>query len=258
MRYEILGRLQVNDGQRAATIGAQKVETLFAVLLSQPNQIVAASQLMDEIWGERLPGRAAAGIHVYVSQLRKFLSRFTGPDTPVITTAPGYVFDPRDGDIDFQLFERLTRLGKKHAREKRHRQAVSHFESALALWRGPVLSGLTLGSLLSGFAVHLTEFRLECTEALIESYLALGRHRELIGRLYSLIAENPLREAFYRQLMLALYRSDRQADALKAYQSARLVLREELGLEPCRALQDLQRSILSADYHLDRFRQVAG
>ncbi|MET7422809.1 AfsR/SARP family transcriptional regulator [Dactylosporangium sp. NPDC005555] len=254
MRYEILGRLRVSDGPRAATIGAQKVETLFAVLLSRPNQIISASQLMDEIWGEHIPGRAAAGIHVYTSQVRKFLTRFRGAEAPIVTISPGYVFDPQDDELDYQLFERLTRLGSKHAREKRHRQAIAHFEEALALWRGPVLIGLGLGPILSGFAVRLTESRMECTEALIESCLTLGRHREVIGRLYSLTVENPLREAFYRQLMLALYRSDRQADALKVYQTARLTLKEELGLEPCRALQDLQRAILSADYQAGRFR----
>jgi DNA-binding SARP family transcriptional activator len=95
------------------------------------------------------------------------------------------------------------------------------------------------------------EERLECTETLMDAYLMLGRHRTLCGRLYSLTAEHPLRETFYRQLMLALYRSDRQADALKVYQTARRTLDDELGLRPCRALQDLQRAILRADQSLD-------
>lgn len=257
MRYEVLGRLQVSDVHRSATIGAQKVETLFAALLSRPDQIIASAQLMDELWGEHIPRRGAAAIHVYISQIRKFLSCFRGSEAPITTAYPGYVFHPCDDELDFQIFERLTRLGNGHAKERRHRQAIYHFEEALSLWRGPVLSGMSLGPILNGFSVWLTESRMECTEVLIDSYLLLGRHREMIGRLYSLTTENPLRETFYRQLMLALYRSERQADALNVYQSARQILRDELGLDPCRALQQLQRAILSADSQLNQF-QVAG
>lgn len=257
MRYEVLGRLQVSDGERNATIGAQKVETLFAVLLSRPGQIVASTQLMDEIWGEQIPRRAAAGIHVYISQIRKFLTWFRNSEAPIATSSPGYVFHPRDDELDYQIFEHFTCLGSAHASGQRHRQAIFCFEKALDLWRGPALSGIALGPILSGFSVWLAESRMECIEALIDSNLKLGRHREMIGRLYSLTTENPLREAFYRQLMLALYRSERQADALKVYQSARRTLRDELGLEPGRALQSLQRAILSADCQLNEYKAVA-
>src|SRR6185503_18952705 len=121
------------------------------------------------------------------------------------------------------------------------------------LWRGPALGDLRAGPIVEGFVTWLAEARLECLEMLADSHLELGRHRELVGRLYSLTAEHPLREAFYRQLMLALYRSERQADALKVYQMARKTLNEELGLEPCRSVQDLQRAILTADDQLDLY-----
>jgi DNA-binding SARP family transcriptional activator len=258
MRYEVLGRLRVSEGQRNGSIGAQKVETLFAALLSRPNQIVAASQLMDEIWGERIPRRANAGIHVYISQIRKFLMRFSGSEAPITTVFPGYVFAPQASELDYQVFERLAHRGNEFLKEQHHEEAICHLEEALSLWRGPVLSGLSFGPILSGFTAWLTESRLEATEGLIDSYLAIGRHRELIGRLYSLTAEYPLREAFYRQLMLALYRSERRADALNVYQSARRILHDELGLEPCRALRDLQQAILAADGRLDLFRLAVG
>jgi DNA-binding SARP family transcriptional activator len=111
-----------------------------------------------------------------------------------------------------------------------------------------VLGDLRNGPIVDGFVTWMMESRMECLEMLADAHLRVGRHRELVGRLYSLTAENPLREAFYRQLMLALYRSERQADALKVYQSARATLNDELGLEPCKALRDLHQAILAEDY----------
>ena len=213
---------------------------------------------MDEIWGEQIPRRAAAGLHVYVSQIRKFLTRFRDSEAPISTCSTGYSFHQCDDELDFQIFERLASLGNEHAKAQRYRQAIFYFEKALDLWRGPVLNGITLGPILNGFSVWLTESRLDSTEALIDCNLKLGRHREVIGMLYSLTAEHHLREAFYRQLMLALYRSERQADALKVYQSARRTLRDELGLEPGRTLRDLQQAILSANCRLNDYEVVAG
>jgi DNA-binding SARP family transcriptional activator len=252
VKYELLGPLRVvrEDGD-IATIGAQKIETLLAVLLIRADQVVATDQLMTEIWNDRVPRRATAGIHVYVSQLRKFLSRCGAPGSPVVTRPPGYVLYSGDGELDHRSFLDLVDWGRDHAREGRHDQAAKCFENALAMWRGPVLGDLSHGPIVEGFVTWLTETRLECTEMLIDAQLELGRHRELVGRLYSLTAEHPLRESFARQLMLALYRSERQADALEVYRSVRQTIREELGLEPCRALQELQRGILTADYELE-------
>jgi SARP family transcriptional regulator, regulator of embCAB operon len=253
VRYEILGPLRVvtNDGD-VSSIGAQKIETLLQVLLIRADQVVGTEQLMAEIWSERVPRRATAGLHVYVSQLRKFLSRCGRPTSPVITRPPGYLLNTSADELDYREFVRLVGWGREHAREQRHDQASRFFEEALSLWRGPVLGDLSTGPIVEGFVTWLMELRLECTEMLMDAQLELGQHRELVGRLYSLVAEHPLREAFYRQLMLALYRSDRQADALELYRSVRRILNEELGLEPCRALQELHQAILMADYALDR------
>ncbi|QES45052.1 activator protein [Streptomyces venezuelae] len=256
MRYEMLGPLRIKDGDDYATINAQKVEIVLTVLLIRADRLVSLEQLMREIWGEDLPRRATAGLHVYISQLRKFLKVPGMAGNPVETRAPGYVLHKNPEDrIDAQDFPELVDVGRSLLREKRYDDAASCFGQALALWRGPILGQggngpAASGPIVDGFSTWLTEIRLECQEMLVECQLQLGRHREAVGMLYALTAENPMCEAFHRQLMLALYRSERQADALKVYQSVRKTLNDELGLEPGRPLQDLQRAILSGDMHL--------
>ncbi|MFG2531759.1 BTAD domain-containing putative transcriptional regulator [Streptomyces sp. NPDC048516] len=250
MRYEILGPLRVADGATYTSISARKIETVLAVLLIRSDQTVTPHQLMDEIWGVNLPLRATAGLHVYISQLRKFLHRPGRSENPILTRPPGYVLLKGTDEVDFHEFLQLIAQGRAQMKQRRHEEASSCFEQALGLWRGPALGDLSSGPIGDGFVTRMMESRLECLEMLADAHLELGRHRELVGRLYALIAENPLCEAFYRQLMLALYRSERQADALKVYQTARRTLDEELGLEPCQALRDLQRAILAADSQL--------
>jgi SARP family transcriptional regulator, regulator of embCAB operon len=251
MKYEILGPLRVVEQDRVSFISAPKIELLLAILLIRADQVVAIDQLITEIWGDSVPRRATAGLHVYVSQLRKFLDSAGRSECPIITRPSGYLLRLGSDELDFQSFQELVNLGREHTKEQRHEQAVASFEQALSLWRGPILGSLRNGPIGYGFVAWLTEARLECTEMLIDAQLQLERHRELVGRLYSLTAEHPLREVFYRQLMIALYRSDRQADALTVYQRARKIIHDELGLEPCRALQDIQRAILMADDRLD-------
>ncbi|AXK32420.1 activator protein [Streptomyces armeniacus] len=251
MKYEVLGPLRVTERDSHSSISARKIETVLAVLLIRSDQVVGRDQLTAEIWGDQPPRRATAGLHVYISQLRKFLQRRCQLDNPIVTQPPGYQLRKGADEIDFHIFLQLMNQGRADMRERRFEQAAERFESALSLWRGPVLGDLRAGAIVEGFVTWLTEARLECLEMLADAQLEIGRHREFVGRLYSLTAENPLRETFYRQLMLALYRSERQADALKVYQAARRTLHEELGLEPCRALQELQHAILTADDQLD-------
>jgi DNA-binding SARP family transcriptional activator len=253
MRYEMLGPLRVSDGVNGSYISAQKIETLLAVLLIRSGQVVSTDKLIAEIWGEDIPRRAMAGIHVYISQIRKFLSRFGKAEDRIITRPPGYMLRLGSDELDYLSFLSQVSIGREHSRVACYENAAACFESALAMWRGPVLGEMHYSPILSGFATRLTEARVECHELLIDAELMLGRHRELIGRTYSLTADYPLHEAFYRQLMLALYRSDRQADALNVYRSARSILNDELGLEPCRALQEIHHSILTADPELDRY-----
>ncbi|OXM55617.1 AfsR/SARP family transcriptional regulator [Amycolatopsis alba] len=250
MRYEVLGSLRVLDGDIPSEISARKIEKLFAALLACADRVVSFEALMAELWGEEPPRRAMACLQVYVSQLRKFLRRPDDTESPVVTRPSGYLLRLNDDELDARLFLRRMGQGRVFAKEKRHREACSAFEAALSLWRGPVMGGMRSGPIVDGFVTGLTEAKLESAAMLGESQLVLGMHREIVGRLYSLIAENPLREVFYRQLMLALYRSERQGDALKVYQAARKTLNDELGVEPCRSLRELHQSILDAEDRL--------
>ncbi len=253
MKYEILGPLRVADDSGYSFISARKIETVLSVLLIRSDQIVTPDQLMSEIWGDKLPLRATAGLHVYISQLRKFLRRPGRSESQIVTRPPGYLLRKGTDEIDFHAFLRQVNRGRTLLREECYEEASDCFDNALGLWRGTVLGDLRGGPIVDGFVTHMMESRLECLEMLADAQLELGRHRELVGRLYALVAENPLCEAFYRQLMLALYRSERQADALKVYQAARRTLNEELGLEPGQALRELQRGILASDEQLRVF-----
>jgi SARP family transcriptional regulator, regulator of embCAB operon len=251
LRYQALGTVCVVNGDDVLSIGARKVETLLTTLLIRANQVVTNDQLIGELWGEDPPRRALAALHVYVSQLRKFLGVGKRGESPVVTRSPGYLIRVGDDDLDLDVFRKLVMLGREHMRAKQYEDASATFARALDLWRGPALGDAREGAMAKGFATWLEELRLECVEMLVEADFMLGRHRELVGLLYTLVAEHPLHEAFYRQLMLALYRSDRQGDALQVYRRARDKLAAELAIEPCRALRDLHTAILQADDRLD-------
>ncbi len=247
MRYELLGSMRVVDDGICRVISARKKEVLLAALLIRTGQVVSRDQLIDELWGDQPPRRAAAALHVYVSQLRDFLRRSDGTRHPIVTRAPGYLLELGEDELDCHVFQRLLSEGRVHARAQRHEEAVVCFEQALAQWRGPALDGLKEGLIVSGFVTWQEELRLECLEMTVASSLAFGRDHELIGFLYSLIVEHPLHESFYQGLMTALYRAGRRADAMQVYRRACEVLRRELGLEPCRPLRDLHQTILVAE-----------
>jgi DNA-binding SARP family transcriptional activator len=247
-----LGPLRIVDGGTVSSISARKMEVLLAALLVRGDQIVSIDQLIAEIWGERPPRRATAALHVYISQLRKLLRRPGDTASRIATRPAGYQLLIGDDEMDLREFQALVNRGRQHVRQGSSEDAVEDFQAALGLWHGGVVTDAGQGSpIVSGFATWIEEQRLETVEMLIDTSLALGRHRELVGQLYSLIAEYPMRESFHRQLMLALYRSERQADALDVYHSARDILNERLGLEPCRALRELHQALLMADDHLE-------
>ena len=247
MRYELLGSLRVIGPAGPQMLTARKIELLLAVLLVRADHVVSTDQLIGEVWGERAPHRATAGLHVYVSELRKFLARQRPGTETIVTRSPGYLLRQGDDEFDFQDFLALVEVGRGYHAAHRYEEEAEVLQRALGLWRGPLLGEPGDGIIVGSFAAWLAEVRMECTEMLIDVQLELGHHRRLIGRLRQLVADSPLHEAFYRQLMLALYRSDRTADALHAYRQARATLNAELGLEPCRALQELQHAILVGD-----------
>jgi DNA-binding SARP family transcriptional activator len=236
MEFRILGPLEVADGDVAAPLGGAKQRALLALLLLSANEVVSVDRLIDELWGERAPGSGRTALQVRVSQLRKAL----GPAARLRTRAPGYVLELDREQLDLHRFERL--VGEADSAEPE--VSAAKLRQALALWRGPPLADLAYESFAQPAIGQMQELRLTALEKRIEADLALGHHGELVAELEALVAEHPLRERLAAQLMLALYRCGRQADALEVYQRTRTQLADELGLEPGPSLQALQAQIL--------------
>src|SRR6266542_3037396 len=227
MEFRILGPLGAWDGDSELTLGGPKPRALLAVLLLHPNEVVPADRLIDELWGEDSPEDAAAALRVNVSRLRKAL-----PENVLATRSPGYVVRLEPGALDLHRFERLVDEGRSLLARGLAAEASERLREALALWRGPALADFAYESFAQAAITRLEEVRLAALDLRIDADLAFGRHAELVGELEELIAEQPLRERLRGQLMLALYRSGRQAEALEAYRSTRSALLEGLGIEP--------------------------
>ncbi|MBD0330208.1 MAG: AfsR/SARP family transcriptional regulator [Thermoleophilia bacterium] len=221
-RFRILGPLEVEG---VASLGGPKQRALLARLLLSRGRVVAKEQLVDDLWPGDPPETAAHALQVYVSALRRLLGR-----ERLRAEHGGYRLDASPDEVDAERFERLVRSGARLLERGDAAAARSLLERALALWRGPALGGV--GESFHADRARLDTERLAALEQRIEADLALGRHEPLVAELEALVAEHPLRESFRRQLMLALYRSGRQADALDVYRAARRTLRAELGLEP--------------------------
>lgn len=243
LKYQVLGPLKITDCGTNIAIGPTRLERVMAILILRANQIVSINQLITEIWGKEPPARAKEAVHVYVSQLRKKLSAQNGV-SPIVTRPPGYFLVADDESIDFRRFQRLAAEGRSHQTAGRLENALASFDKALDLWRATSLSAIYDGPAASGDVTALDEVRLECIEMRIEAGLLLKQHRSLIGPLYALIAEYPLCEVFYAQLMRSLFLSQRRGDALSVYQMAWEVLDRELGLEPGEKLQEVHRFVL--------------
>jgi DNA-binding SARP family transcriptional activator/class 3 adenylate cyclase len=254
VEFRILGPLEILDdqGQRLA-LGGAKQRALLAVLLLHAGQVVAVERLVDELWGEDPPDTAAHSLQVYVANLRKVLepTRTKRSAGGVLQTRPpGYLLQVGPEELDLARFERLAGQGRAALAAGDPAGAARLLGEALGLWRGWALADVALAVSGQGEVVRLEERRLAALEDRIEAELALGRHRELVGELQALVAAHPLRERIHGQLMVALYRSGRQADALAAFKRARDRLVEELGIEPGAELQELERAILAQDPNL--------
>ncbi len=242
MRFRLLGPLEVEDGEHALDISRPKERALLAMLLLNANRVVSTDALIDALWEDRPPDTAAKALQVHVSHLRRSLGA-----TRLETKAPGYLLRVDEGEYDVREFEALIR----QARAEPPARAAAAWQRARALWRGEPLADFAATGFAQAEIARLEEMRVDAIEGSLDAELARGRHTELIGELEGLVTEHPLRERFRYQLMLALYRGGRQAEALEAYQDARHVLLEELGLEPSRSLRELERAILSQDPALD-------
>jgi DNA-binding SARP family transcriptional activator len=254
VEFRILGPLEVVDGGAALPLGGAKQRGLLAVLLLHAGEVVSSDRLIDQLWGETPPATAAKVVQVYVSGLRKAL----GSADILLTRGRGYVLALESESYDLRRFEQLVQEGSETLAAGDARAAAAILRAALDLWRGPALADFAYEQFAQNAIARLEELRLAAIEARIEADLTLGRHGELVGELESLVAEHPLRERLRGQQMLALYRSGRQAEALDAYQGARRVLVEGLGIEPSPALQELVRSILRQDAALDLQPPEAG
>jgi YVTN family beta-propeller protein len=245
MEYRVLGPLEVRDGAESIPLAGAKQRALLALLLVNANHVVSRDRLIEELWGNEPPERAVQSVQVYVSRLRKLLP----PDT-LLTRAPGYLLEIEPDELDLRRFERLLAEGHQALAAGDAERAATVLQHALALWRGPALAEFAFEPFAQTEIGRLEDLRLVAVEERIEADLELGRHADLIGELEALIAENPYRERLRAQLMLALYRSGRQAEALEAYQDARRVLVDELGIEPSADLQQLEKQILTQDKEL--------
>jgi len=242
MEFRLLGPLEVVEDGRAVAVGGRQPRRLLALLLLHTNEVVSADRLIDELWEGRPPATAPNTMQVHVSKLRKAL-----PGAALRTRPPGYVLEVDAERVDVRRFERLVRDGRAAAVRGDAGAGVALLDEALGLWRGPALAEFAFESFARPEITRLDELRLVAREERFDAALALGRHAELVGELEALVSENPLRERLRGQLMLALYRSGRQAEALAAYRDAREALVEGLGIDPSPQLQQLEHAILVQD-----------
>jgi DNA-binding SARP family transcriptional activator len=246
LEFLVLGPFEILSGGSPLRLASRKQRTLLALLLLRANEVVSSDRLIDELWAGKPPESAANVLQVHVSQLRKQLE----PGL-LVTRAPGYVLQVDPSRIDRARFERLLDEGMAARAAGDLERALATLEDALELWRGPALVDFAYADFARSESARLDELRHLAIEERVEASLELGRHTALIGELEALVAEHPLRERLSGQLMLALYRSGRQAEALEAYAAARRRLVDELGIEPGHALQRLEKAILNQDPALD-------
>jgi predicted ATPase/DNA-binding SARP family transcriptional activator len=246
IQFRLLGPFTVSlDGEPLALSG-QKPRALLAALLLEANQVVTRDRLIDALWGEEPPDTARNTLQVYVSQLRKLL-----PEGTLETATHGYKLGVDPETVDLFEFERLSEEGRAALTAGDAPNAAETLRRALALWDGAPLEDLAWEPFAQAEVVRLEELRIAALEDRIDAELALGRHGQVVTELERLVTEHPLRERFRGQLMLALYRSGRQADALAVYQRTRRTLVDELGIEPSESLRKLERAILAQDASLN-------
>jgi DNA-binding SARP family transcriptional activator len=240
--FRVLGSLEVSDETGPLLLGGQKQRSVLALLLLEAPRPVPTDRLIDLLWGEQPPRTAATSLQNFISQLRKSL----GPGV-LVTKSPGYALAIAPEQVDLNRFRAL--LADARAAEEPAERAAK-LRSALDLWRGPPLADLAFESFAEPFTAPLEEERIAAVEDRIDADLAAGRHRDLVGELELFVEQHPVRERLRAQLMLALYRSGRQAEALEVYQDARRFLVDQLGIDPGRDLRELHASMLRQDVRL--------
>jgi DNA-binding SARP family transcriptional activator len=242
MEFRILGPLEVRRDDRPVQITGVKERALLAILLLHANEPVTTDRLVDDLWGASPPVTARKSVQVRVAGLRRALR-----NDVLLTRSDAYLARLRPGQLDLHRFEQLLSDGSRRLEDGDPTAAVAALDEALALWRGPPLADFAYESFAQPAIARLEELRADAFELRIDARLALGLHRSVIGELEALVAAHPFRERLRAQLMLALFRHGRQADALDFYRRAREKFVAELGIEPGPALQELQQAILRQD-----------
>jgi DNA-binding SARP family transcriptional activator len=249
LRFRVLGGIDVMNGDRVCTPGAPKVQSLLALLLLRSTAVVTTDTIFAELWGDNPPRSAATTTQTYVYQLRRLFVREIGEsgEAMIVTRPGGYRLDVPPESVDAHAFSRLVTVAREEYEDGREAQAADRLHAALALWGGPALDGMAVGEVLEGHIAHLTELRTRALELMVQAAMRLGRYRDLIAELRTLVTAFPLNEWFHAQLINALYLSGRRAEALQAYQSLRQLLSTELGVDPAPELKRLQVRVLRGE-----------
>lgn len=254
LEFRLLGPLEALAGGSPLPLGGPKQRATLAILLLHSNHVVSVDRLAEDLYAGAPPVTAVTQVQRQISNLRKTL----GDDDVIETRAPGYLIRVTDDQSDLHRFERLAEEGRRALDRGDADAAAERLRGAVALWRGAPLADLAYEPFAQVPVTRLEEMRLAVLEARIDADLALGRHGQLVGELEQLIAEHPLRERFRAQLMLALYRAGRQAEALDVYRAMREELIGELGIEPGSGIREVERAILAHDPALDLNAQTHG
>ncbi len=255
MRFQLLGPLRVWDGANWLSVRADQQRVVLAVLLIEAGQRVSVERLLDELWGQQPPRAAVSVVQGYVMRLRRLLG--AGAAGLLVTRRHGYELLAGDGDLDTQAYDRLVAAGRADLAAGRAEAAGARLAEALTLWRGPPLADVPAVPAVAGYTARLEQSRLGVLEDRLATRLELDGPAEVIAELRRLAAEHPLRERLWQQLMLALYRDGRRAEALLAYREARGRLAGELGTEPGARLRELHQAILTDDPTLLGPREAA-
>jgi predicted ATPase/DNA-binding SARP family transcriptional activator len=253
LEYRLLGSLEVRREGERLELGAAKERALLAMLLLNSNRILSADQLIEALWPKKSPGRPQTAVQGYVSHLRRLLEPERKPGEPfsVLVTEPaGYVLKLEPMQLDIHCFERALEQAREALEAGQAQAAARLFAEGLSLFRGPPLADFTYEGWAQQEIARLEELQLAAIEARIDAEMAQGQAGELVGELEALVQSHPLRERLRAQLMLALYRAGRQAEALQAYQRARTALVSDLGIDPSPELQQLYKAILNQEHGL--------
>ena len=249
LTFSLLGPLEARVDGEALPLGGAKQRSLLALLLLHANETVSRERLIEGVWGAERPSTIGAALNVHLSKIRKLLAT-GGADATLVTELHGYVLRIDPERLDLHCFERLAREGREALVAGRPEEASATLDRALALWRGPPLAELELDASESAALGRLCDLHLAAVEDRFEAGLLVGRHTELAAELEEFVRDHPLRERARAELMVALYRGGRQAEALQTYREARVLLADELGLDPGPELQRLEKAILVQDASL--------